>query len=83
LINAGHQIDSLDRFKRTPLFFAIRNNNHAVTYELLKNGAKYYKKDTSLNSLLHYCAAYGNTLFLQHLLPHMKINKNKQKYYPW
>lgn len=76
-------MDASDRYKRTPLFFSIRNNNHLASYELLRNGAKYYKKDTSNNSLLHYCAAYGNTLFLQHFLPYLKSNKNKHRYYPW
>ena len=83
LLEKEHPIDCRDRYKRTPLFFSIRNNNHAVSYELLRRGAKYWKKDNSMNSLLHYCAAYGNNLFLQHLIPHLKMSKNRDRYYPW
>ena len=40
--------------------YAIRNHNNDVLVKLLSEGSKINKTDTSLNSLLHYAAAYGN-----------------------
>ena len=51
--------------------------------ELFNNGAKYYRKDSSANSLLHYAAAYGNTWAIKQLLPILKQEKNKRGFYPW
>lgn len=40
--------------------FAIRNKHSEILYELLEQGGKYIKPDSSGNTLLHYAAAYGN-----------------------
>jgi ankyrin repeat protein len=39
---------------------AIRNNNNECLVRLIENGCKLEKVDSSLNTLLHYAAAYGN-----------------------
>ena len=52
--------NSTDRYKKTPAVYAIRNHNNDVLVRLLSEGCKFNKPDTSLNSLLHYAAAYGN-----------------------
>lgn len=49
-----------EKFRRTPLMFAIRNHNNEILYQLLEEGCKYSKSDSTENTLLHYAAAYGN-----------------------
>jgi|JI6StandDraft_1071083.scaffolds.fasta_scaffold03257_8 ankyrin repeat protein len=83
LINAGVTIDGYDRHNRTPIMLAIRNHNNNIAEELFTMKAKYYKEDNSLNSVLHYAAAYGNVPMLQCLLQKLKQRKNKRNYYPW
>lgn len=39
---------------------AIRNNNNDCLVKLIENGCKIDKVDSSLNTLLHYAAAYSN-----------------------
>jgi ankyrin repeat protein len=51
---------STDKFKKTPPMIAIRNNNNDCLVSLIENGCRLDKTDSSLNSLLHYAAAYGN-----------------------
>lgn len=63
--------------------FAIRNHNNEVFWELVKLHHKYYKEDSSFNSLLHYAAAYGNIEVIPPLLTKIKQRRNKRNYYPW
>jgi ankyrin repeat protein len=39
---------------------AIRNCNNECLVRLIENGCRMEKVDSSLNTLLHYAAAYGN-----------------------
>lgn len=75
--------DYYDRCKRTPFMFAIRNNNYKAFSYLMNEGVKLYKVDSSLNSMLHYAAAYGNFHVLKYLLGVVKQSKNKDNLYPW
>lgn len=50
----------VDRFKKTPAMYAIMNHNNEILFRLLSLGCKHNRCDTSLNTLLHYAAAYGN-----------------------
>ena len=49
-----------DNFRRTPLMLAIRNNHNDIFFSLFQASTKYYRRDFSHNTLLHYAAAYGN-----------------------
>lgn len=56
-----HISNSLDKYKKTPAMYAIMNNNNQILFKLLSLGSKHNRTDNSLNTLLHYAAAYGNT----------------------
>ncbi|KAM3134056.1 hypothetical protein pb186bvf_013782, partial [Paramecium bursaria] len=56
---AKANINSIDKYGRTPLAMAARNGNLEILSYLLKNGADYRINDSSGNSPMHYAAAYG------------------------
>lgn len=74
---------SVDKFKKTPAMYAIRNNNNDILFKLLQAGCKQNRNDTSLNTLLHYASAYGNFEAIMVLIDSIKQVKNKRSYYPW
>jgi len=47
---------------------AIRNGNVKIASLLLTNGALFDKADSSLNSPLHYAAAYGRPQMIELLM---------------
>ncbi len=49
-----------DYYRRTPLMIAIRNHHNDIFFNLFFQSSKYYKRDYSYNTFLHYAAAYGN-----------------------
>jgi ankyrin repeat protein len=63
LLERGIEIQP-DQFRRTPLMIAIRNNHNDVFFQLFMNSNKYYRRDYSHNTLLHYAAAYGIIYFI-------------------
>ena len=79
----SHLPNSVDKFKKNPAMYAIRNNNNDVLVKLLSEGCKFNKPDTSLNSLLHYAAAYGNAEAIILLRDFITQAKNKRNLYPW
>jgi ankyrin repeat protein len=83
LVNAGLALDCYDKHSRTPIMFAVRNHNHGIVEEIIRMKGKYYKEDSSFNTVLHYAAAFGNLRFLPYLLERMRQKKNKRSYYPW
>lgn len=62
---------------------AIRNNNNDCLVRLIENGCKLEKVDSSLNTLLHYAAAYGNIEAIHILKDRIPQSKNKRGLYPW
>jgi len=48
-----------DLYHRTPLIMAIRNGHTKIASLLLQKGSEWNHKDSSLNTPLHYAAAYG------------------------
>jgi ankyrin repeat protein len=74
---------SHDKFKKTPPMIAIRNNNNECLVRLIENGCKLEKVDSSLNTLLHYAAAYGNIEAIHILKDRIEQSKNKRGMYPW
>ena len=56
---AKANINSKDKYGRTPLAMAARNGNLEILSYLLKNGADYRIGDSSGNTPMHYAAAYG------------------------
>jgi ankyrin repeat protein len=83
LIAHSAYVDYYDRCKRTPFMFAIRNNNYEAFRMIMNEGVKLYKCDSSLNSMLHCAAAYGNYPVLSYLIGVLKQTKNKANLYPW
>ena len=62
---------------------AVRNNNNDCFMKLVENGCRIDKIDSSMNSLLHYAAAFGNMeaiLMLQET--DCPYRKNKKGLYP-
>lgn len=47
---------------------AIRNNHNDIFFNLFFSSTKYYRRDFSHNTLLHYAAAYGNIEVVKYLL---------------
>lgn len=76
-------LTSVDKFKKTPAMYAIRNNNNEILFKLLSNGCKPTRADSSSNTLLHYAAAYGNYEAILGLRDILQQTKNKRGYYPW
>jgi ankyrin repeat protein len=48
-----------DKFKRTALTVAVRNGHTKIASLLLQNGSEWDHTDSSMNTPLHYAAAYG------------------------
>ena len=72
-----------EKFRRTPLMFAIRNHNNELLYQLLEEGCKHSKSDSTENTLLHYAAAYGNVEAILLFRNIIEQSPNKRGYYPW
>ena len=76
--------NSYDKFKKSPAVYAIMNHNNDILYKLLISGCRPFRTDTTLNTLLHYSAAYGNMEAIKMLKANeMNQTKNKRNYYPW
>lgn len=73
----------VDKYNKTPVMYAIRNHNNEIVHKLLSAGCKHNISDTSLNTLLHYAAAYGNIEAVIFLRDHINQTKNRKHYYPW
>lgn len=74
-----------DNYRRTPIMMAIRNNHNDIFFSLFTTSIKYYRRDFSHNTLLHYAAAYGNVEVVKYLLQ-TKLNlqtPNKKNFYPY
>jgi ankyrin repeat protein len=60
LINeAKAKVCAKDKFKKSALTHAVKNGRAIVVSYLLQHGADFNEGDTSLNTPLHYAAAYG------------------------
>jgi len=53
-IKHNANLNRLDKYGRTPLFYAIINKNVAIAQQLIKNGASTRLKDHTKNTLMHY-----------------------------
>jgi ankyrin repeat protein len=62
---------------------AIRNNNNDCLVKLIENGCRMDKADSSLNTLLHYAAAYGNIEAIMILRDQVEQGRNKRGLIPW
>jgi ankyrin repeat protein len=84
LLEKGMTIEP-DNYRRTPMMLAIRNNHNDIFFSLFNVSTKYYRRDFSHNTLLHYAAAYGNVEVVKYLLE-TKLNlqtPNKKNFYPY
>jgi len=64
-IKHNANFNRLDRYGRTPLFYAVINKNVAVAQQLIKNGASTWLEDHTQNTLMHYAVCQnkqGNDL---------------------
>ena len=59
LINNKASVLGKDKYKRSPLIYAVRNGNAKIANLLLMHGALWNEPDSSGNTPLHYAAAYG------------------------
>ena len=59
LIEKKARVLGKDKFKRTPLIMAVRNGHTKIASLLLQNGSEWDHTDSSMNTALHYAAAYG------------------------
>ncbi|CAK4703561.1 unnamed protein product [Aphanomyces euteiches] len=59
LLKHGVIVDAPSKVRRTPLMSACMNGHVQVAVELLNAGANANAVDSSLNSVMHYAAAYG------------------------
>lgn len=63
---------------------AIRNYQNDLFFYLFNNSPRYYKRDYSYNTLLHYAAAYGNMEIVKYLLEvGMQQTMNRKSFYPF
>lgn len=63
---------------------AIRNNHNDIFFNLFTQSERYYKRDYSYNTLLHYAAAYGNAEVVKYLLDMgMGQTMNRKSFYPF
>ena len=59
LIENKARVLGKDKFKRNPLILACRNGHATIVSLLLQYGAEWNTTDSSMNTPLHYAAAYG------------------------
>ncbi|CAK4488669.1 unnamed protein product, partial [Aphanomyces euteiches] len=59
LLKHGVIVDILNKVRRTPLMIACMNGHVQIAVDLLNAGANANAVDSSLNSVMHYAAAYG------------------------
>ncbi len=55
-VAGGNEVDSLDRERRTPLFYAAKDGDVEIVSELLSHGANPNKRDKSLETPLHFAS---------------------------
>lgn len=73
-----------DNYRRTPLMIALRNYQNEAFFYLFSNSQKYYKRDYSYNTLLHYAAAYGNIEMVKYLQEIGIVQSmNRKSFYPF
>jgi len=59
LVSGGAELDTPDKFKRTPLMHAAMNGHLPVVDLLISLGANFSVLDASKNTAMHYASAYG------------------------
>lgn len=63
---------------------AIRNQQNDIFFQLFQSSTRYYKRDYSYSTLLHYAAAYGNCEVVKYLLDMgMPQTMNRKSFYPF
>jgi len=67
-LDAGEPVDTLDRSKRTPLFYAAKDGELAIAEELIRRGADVNSCDQSLKTPLHFAAAAGHSDLIEILI---------------
>jgi ankyrin repeat protein len=83
LLDRGNGSEA-DNFRRTAQMIAIRNYQNDIFFLLFQQCPRYYKRDYSYNTLLHYAAAYGNMEIVKYLLDvGMAQTMNRKSFYPF
>ena len=63
---------------------AIRNYQNDIFFQIFNNLQRYYKRDYSYNTLLHYAAAYGNMEIVKFFIEiGMLQTMNRKSLYPF
>ena len=83
-IDKGLNPDQPDHFRKTPLMVAVRNFQNDVFFLIFHQLARYFKRDYSYNTLLHYAAAYGNIEIVKFFLEiGISQTMNRKGLYPF
>ncbi|XP_034747151.1 histone-lysine N-methyltransferase EHMT2 isoform X3 [Etheostoma cragini] len=83
LVQAGAQVDALDKDRRTPLLEAIVNNRIEVAHYLVQNGACVYHSEEDGYTGLHHAAKLGNLEIVNMLLETGQVDVNAQDSGGW
>uniref|UniRef100_A0A8D0D487 Euchromatic histone-lysine N-methyltransferase 2 n=1 Tax=Sander lucioperca TaxID=283035 RepID=A0A8D0D487_SANLU len=83
LVQAGAQVDALDKDRRTPLLEAIINNHIEVAHYLVQNGACVYHSEDDGYTGLHHAAKLGNLEIVNMLLETGQVDVNAQDSGGW
>lgn len=78
LISKGMNPNYKDKFKRTPIFYAVINGSITMTDYLIRNGADPFHEDNSNNTLLHYAVGYNWKDIAVYLHSYIKLDINKK-----
>ena len=81
IIEKGANINIKDNFRKTPLMYAIENNNSSDIIELLlQKGANINDKDFNGNTPLHYACKFSNVNIVSLIMGKKpKINEQNEK----
>ena len=66
------------------MMMSIRNHQNDCFFYLFGSVPRYYRRDYSYNTMLHYAAAYGNLEVVRYLQDIGTVQTmNKKKFYPF
>uniref|UniRef100_A0A670I4D2 [histone H3]-lysine(9) N-methyltransferase n=1 Tax=Podarcis muralis TaxID=64176 RepID=A0A670I4D2_PODMU len=82
LLQAGANINTVDKLRRTPLMEAVANNHVELARYLVKRGGCVYTKDDG-STCLHHAAKNGNVEMVSLLLSTGQVDVNAQDSGGW
>uniref|UniRef100_A0A670I4Y9 [histone H3]-lysine(9) N-methyltransferase n=1 Tax=Podarcis muralis TaxID=64176 RepID=A0A670I4Y9_PODMU len=83
LLQAGANINTVDKLRRTPLMEAVANNHVELARYLVKRGGCVYTKEDDGSTCLHHAAKNGNVEMVSLLLSTGQVDVNAQDSGGW